>query len=164
MCQPTNQFLVGWQTTTKQEAHCIDKSILMISCCRAIGLPARLRLAKVKNHIAADKIVEKFGTDELVPHAITEIFLHKKWIKVTPVFNKELCAKLQVAPLDFDGENDAIFQAFDLQGGVFMEYLEDYGHFDDIPVDFMNQLMLKYYHPIFKKGMEKGGLTAKDFE
>ena len=43
----------------KTEAHCIDKAILYISGLRALNIPARLRLAKVSNHIAAERLEEK---------------------------------------------------------------------------------------------------------
>ena len=128
-----------------KHGHCIDKSNLMIACLRGIGIPARLHLSKVKNHIGVEKIVELLGTDELVPHAFAEVFLNEKWIKITPVFNRELCQLLNVAPLDFDGEKDALFQAFDKNGGQFMEYLEDYGTFEDLPFEWIVQKMKDHY-------------------
>lgn len=36
----------------KTSGNCVDKSILLIACLRALGIPARLHLGKVKNHIA----------------------------------------------------------------------------------------------------------------
>lgn len=138
----------NWQAShvaQRRYGHCIDKSNLMIACLRSVGIPARLRLSKVKNHIGVEKIIEKMGTDELVPHANVEVFLAEKWVKMTPVFNQELCSMLGVAPLDFDGKNDALFQAFDKNGNQFMEYLEDYGTFADLPYDFIVKKMEEHY-------------------
>lgn len=45
----------------QSEAHCIDKSILYIAGLRALEIPARLRLAKVTNHIAVEKLVERLA-------------------------------------------------------------------------------------------------------
>lgn len=129
----------------RKYGHCLDKSNLMITCLRGAGIPARLHLSKVKNHIGVEKITEKLGTDELVPHAFVEVFLQEKWVKITPVFNKELCGMLQVEPLAFDGENDALFQAFDKNGNQFMEYLEDYGTFADLPFEWIIQKMKDHY-------------------
>ena len=56
---------------------------------------------------------------------------------------------LNVCPLDFDGENDAVLQAFNKEGNVFMEYLEDYGHFEDVPIAFMKKNALEHYPHIF---------------
>ena len=129
----------------KKDGHCLDKAVLLIACLRAAGIPARLCLAKVRNHIAVERLVEAFGTNELVPHGYVDVFLDGHWVKATPAFNKELCEKLNVETLEFDGTYDSMFQQFDRKGGVFMEYLEEYGHFADVPVDFIREVMLKHY-------------------
>ncbi|MFT5167606.1 MAG: transglutaminase-like putative cysteine protease [Saprospiraceae bacterium] len=133
------------EVARQKEAHCIDKSVLLVAVLRGLGIPARIHFAKVKNHIAVDKLVEKFGTNELSPHGIANVFLNGKWVKASPAFNAELCEKCNVAPLDFDGENDSVFQEYDREGNTFMEYLEDYGHFEDLPFDFiMNNIQENY--------------------
>ena len=132
------------------EGHCLDKAILMIALLRASGIPARLCLAKVRNHIAAEKVEAAFGTDELVPHGYVEMQINGKWIKATPAFNRELCKRLQVDPLEFDGERDALFQECDGKGGAFMEYLEEYGRFADVPVSLIARLMRSHYPDIFE--------------
>ena len=129
----------------KTEGHCIEKAILMIACCRQIGIPARLCLAKVKNHIAAEHVEKLFGTDELVPHGYAEVFLNQRWVKATPTFNQSLCEKLNVQPLEFDGRQDCLFQEYDQGAGAFMEYLDDYGHFEDVPLDFIINIMQQHY-------------------
>jgi len=75
----------------KTEGHCIDKSILYVAGLRALDIPARLHLAKVKNHIGVERLIEKFGKNELSPHGMVDVFLNEKWIKVSPIFNLELC-------------------------------------------------------------------------
>jgi len=142
---------------SQKAGHCLDKSIILISVLRAENVPARLGLSRVKNHIAVEQIVEKFGSDELVPHGYVEIYLEGNWVKATPAFNKELCEKLGVHALDFDGKTDAVFQEFDAQGAnSFMEYLEDYGTFDTVPLEYMFQLMCETYPMILKKGIKMG--------
>jgi len=130
---------------SRKEGHCIDKSIILIAGLRAMGIPARIHLAKVKNHIAAERLIAKFGTNELTPHGMVDIFLDNKWLKVSPAFNKTLCERYQVEPLGFDGENDSVLQEFNAEGKEFMEYVEDYGHFDDMPLDFMIHNMKTNY-------------------
>ncbi|MEW7291766.1 transglutaminase-like domain-containing protein [Aquimarina sp. 2304DJ70-9] len=132
----------------KTTGHCVDKSILLIACLRAVGIPARIHLAKVKNHIAVERLTEKFGTNELTPHGMINVYLNGKWLKASPAFNASLCKMCNVAPLEFDGENDSILQEFNNEGNVFMEYLEDYGHFEDVPVDFMLNNMKEHYPEI----------------
>jgi len=133
----------------KEEGHCIDKSIIYISCLRALNIPARIGMAKIKNHIGTEKLEEKFGTNILTPHGYVEVFLNNKWIKATPAFNKELCAYYNVSALDFDGENDSIFQEYSKSNEKFMEYIEDYGTFEDFPVEFVKRNMRQYYPSIF---------------
>lgn len=135
----------------KTETHCIDKSILLIACLRGLQIPAKIHLAKVKNHIGIERIIEKFGTDEISPHGMVDVFLDGKWLKASPAFNIELCHKCNVSPLEFDGENDSIFQEFDNSGNEFMEYLEDYGSFEDVPMDFIFDNFKENYPKIFEK-------------
>lgn len=146
------------EISTRKSGHCLDKAILLISVLRATNIPARLGLAKVKNHIAVEEIIERFGNDVLVPHGYVELFLNDQWVKATPAFNKTLCEKLNVAPLEFDGVNDSLFQSYDSSGQTeFMEYLEDYGTFDHVPLPYMFDLMKETYPPLqtgnFKLGM-----------
>ena len=136
----------------KPTGNCVEKSILLIACLRGLGIPARLHLGKVKNHIAVERLTEKFGSNELTPHGMVNLFLDDKWIKVSPAFNASLCERLNVEPVDFDGENDSFLQQYDSEGSQFMEYLEDYGHFKDVPVEFMMQNVREHYPHIFDRG------------
>ena len=134
----------------KSTGHCIEKSILLISGLRSLGIPARLHLSKVKNHIAVEKLTERIGSNELTPHGTVHVFLNNKWIKASPAFNATLCERLNVEPLEFDGENDSLFQQYNSSGSQFMEYLEDYGHFEDVPIDFIEENMRAHYPHIFE--------------
>lgn len=129
--------------------HCIDKASFFITACRALGIPARLGLAKVKNHMGTAKLEQLIQSDVLVPHGYAEVYLDGKWLKCTPAFNRSLCDKLGVPPLEFNGEQDSVFQAYDRGEGGFMEYLEDYGSFDDLPLDFIITLLQKKYPHLF---------------
>ena len=144
----------------RQEGNCIEKSVLMIACCRAANIPARLCLAKVRNQNAVENVEQTFGKDYLVPHGYVELWLNEKWVKATPAFNKSLCKRLGVEVLPFDGINDSIFQQYDQKGGIFMEYLEDYGWFDDIPIDYIIEVMRENYPLLIQKGykIEKGSV------
>lgn len=136
------------QIAQKSDGHCLDKSILLVACLRGLGIPARIHLAKVKNHIAVERLTEKFGTNELTPHGMVNVLLDGKWVKASPAFNAALCEKCKVAPLDFDGKNDSVFQEYNREGKEFMEYLEDYGHFEDVPFEFIKQNLIEHYPAI----------------
>ena len=142
----------------KPEGHCIDKSILFIAGLRALGIPARLRLAKVVNHIAVERLTERMGTNHLAPHGITELFFNGKWVKASNAFNKTLCDKFNVDALEFDGTEDAIMQPFDREKNQFMEYVEDYGHFEDVPVGFIVNVFKENHPLLYEQNMGIGRL------
>lgn len=136
----------------RESGNCVEKSIVLIAGLRALGIPARLHLGKVKNHIAVERLTEKFGTNELTPHGMVNVFLNGKWLKMSPAFNASLCKKLNVDPLEFDGENHSFLQAYNNEGTVFMEYTDDYGYFEDVPLEFMVEKLKEYYPHIFDTG------------
>jgi len=138
----------------KQSENCVEKSIILIACLRTLGIPARLHLGKVKNHITVDRLTEKFGSNELTPHGMVNVYLDNKWLKMSPAFNKSLCEKLNVEPLEFDGENNFFLQQYNSEGTRFMEYLDDYGYFEDVPLDFMIRNIKETIH-IFLIRMKK---------
>ena len=57
------------------------------------------------------------------------------WVQATPAFNKELCLKHRVVPLEFNGRENSIFQPYNLDKKQFMEYVAYHGTYWDIPVD-----------------------------
>ena len=107
------------------------------ACARAVEIPSRLHFVNVRNHIGTEKLERYLGTDLLVFHGYTEMYLEEKWVASTPAFNRELCEHLGVAPMEWDGRHDSIFQEYDRVRGRFMEYVHDYGTFPDIPFDQM---------------------------
>lgn len=133
----------------KDYGHCVDKACLLAACGRAVGIPSRVGFGAVKNHIGTAKLEEVLKTNVLAFHGYTEFFIEGKWVKATPAFNKELCDKLKVDPLEFDGENDCLFQEYDKNNGQFMEYITDYGQFDDIPFELFIRTMKEYYPHLF---------------
>jgi transglutaminase-like putative cysteine protease len=142
----------------KKSAHCVDKACLLAALGRAVGIPSRLGFGTVKNHIGTARLEEIIGTNVLAFHGYSEFFLDGKWVKATPAFNKGLCELLGVIPLEFDGKTDCLFQQYGADGeSQFMEYLADYGQFDDIPIDLFIKTMQEHYPQVFNKAMAQGG-------
>jgi len=131
----------------KTRGYCVEKAILLAASARAVGIPARLSFYIVRNHIATERLAKALKKDYLVFHGAAEMYLHGRWIKTTPAFNKRLCDFLGVEPIEFDGTSDAIFQEYDRNGNIFMEYLHDYGAFADMPYQmFLDELDRHYPH------------------
>jgi len=114
---------------------CVPKAILLAAGCRAMGIPARLGFADVRNHLSTARMREAMKTDVFYWHGYTAIYLDGIWVKATPAFNIELCERFRIQPLDFDGHNDAIYHPLDLNGNRHMEYLQYRGEFSDAPID-----------------------------
>ncbi|HEX6126852.1 MAG TPA: transglutaminase family protein [Pyrinomonadaceae bacterium] len=131
----------------KSRGYCIEKALLLAASARAVGIPSRLSFYIVRNHIATERLAKALEKDYLVFHGAAEMYLDGKWVKTTPAFNKKLCDFLGVEPIEFDGTTDAIFQEYDREGNVFMEYLHEYGAFEDMPYQmFLDELEKHYPH------------------
>jgi transglutaminase-like putative cysteine protease len=116
------------------KSFCIPKASLLCALSRACGIPCRLGFANVRNHLASERLIERLGTDLFIYHAFVEFYLGGGWIKATPAFNRELCERYRVPPLEFDGWQDSLFQAFNDQHVRYMEYVEFIGTYADVPV------------------------------
>ncbi len=119
----------------KGSGFCIPKAALLTACARAVGLPARIGFADVRNHLATPKLLEVNGGDVLCWHAFAEIWLDGCWVKSTPAFNLTLCQKFGVHPLEWDGTADSIFHPYDVQDRRHMEYVRERGSFNDVPYE-----------------------------
>ena len=117
------------------QGYCVCKASLLCALGRSCAIPSRIGFADVRNHLATKQLIQFLGSDLFVYHGFTEFYLEGKWVKATPAFNVELCEKHGVAPLEFDGREDSLFQPFNLEKKKFMEYVAEYGTYSDIPVE-----------------------------
>jgi len=124
---------------------CIPKAGLLCAVSRASGIPSRVGFASVKNHLSTRQLLEYLGTDLIVYHGFTELWIDGKWVKATPAFNAELCLLHKVPPLEFDGINDSIFHEFNSEKKKFMEYTAFHGVYHDVPVDMIVNEWKKTY-------------------
>lgn len=129
----------------RRRAFCIPKAVLLCAMGRALGIPSRLCFFDVRNHLATRQLIEFLGSDVFVFHGVTEFYLDGRWVKATPAFNRELCELHGVPPVEFDGRQDAIFQAFDLQRRQFMEYLRYHGTYEDLPLEEIVEAFMRQY-------------------
>lgn len=114
---------------------CVPKAVLMAATARAAGIPARLGFADVRNHLSTEKLRQTMKTDVFVFHGYTELWIDGAWRKVTTAFNRSLCEKFGLLPLEFDGVNDSLYHPYDQAGARHMEYVNERGSFDDLPLD-----------------------------
>jgi transglutaminase-like putative cysteine protease len=132
-------------TARARSAFCIPKAVLLAAASRALGIPARLGFADVRNHFSSTRLHALLGTDLFVFHGYAELLLDGRWLKATPAFNRELCRRFGVAPLTFDGTADAVFQPFDSEGRRHMEYVRDRGTASELPLSEILRVFRETY-------------------
>jgi len=132
-----------------KKGFCVPKAVLMTAVMRAVGIPARLGFANLVNHIMGDELKNILQSNVLAFHGYTEIYLNDKWLRITPTFNRQLCRRLNVPSVEFDGESHAIFSSTDNDGNQFMEYIKYHGTFDDVPLTKIVESMMIHY-PMLK--------------
>jgi transglutaminase-like putative cysteine protease len=116
---------IGW---------CVPKAALLAAACRALGIPARLGYADVRNHLSTERMRRTMQTDLFLWHGYTDIWIDGAWRKATPAFNRELCERFGLLPLTFNGHDDSIYHPYDRAGNRHMEYVHQRGAFDDMPL------------------------------
>ncbi|WP_394839433.1 transglutaminase-like domain-containing protein [Pendulispora rubella] len=129
----------------QSRAYCVTKAVVLCAAARAVGIPSRLGFADVRNHLSSEKLRQAMQTDLFVFHGYTELWIDGQPLKVSPAFNAELCVRVGVEPLEFDGRHNALLHAFDGQGHTYMEYLHDRGCYVDLPFDEMIDAFVTTY-------------------
>jgi len=148
---------------------CVPKASLLCALARVCGIPSRVGLADVRNHLTTKQLIDFMGTDLFVCHGFAELYLEGKWVKATPAFNRELCEKHHVPPLEFNGREDSLFQPYNLQNQKFMEYVAIRGVYPDIPVGHIVEAWKEAYgadrvNSWIKAFEEAEGRSLSDFE
>lgn len=116
---------------------CVHKSIVYAAVSRAAGVPSRIVLTDVRNHLASARLRELVGGDVFRFHALNSVYLDGRWVRATPVFNKLLCRLYGITPLEFDGRGDSMAHPYDTDGRRYMEFLREHGEFDDFPFELV---------------------------
>lgn len=139
---------------------CVPKATLLAAACRAVGIPARVGFADVRNHLATERMRRLMQTDVFYWHGYAEIWCDDAWRKATPAFNLELCERFDLLPLEFDGCADSLYHPFDRHGHRHMEYVAQRGSFDDVPLAQMTADLARLY-PLWQP--QQPELGRRDF-
>lgn len=113
---------------------CVPKAALLAAAARAVGIPARVGYADVRNHLSTERMRQVMQTDLFLWHGYTELWLEGAWRKATPAFNIELCDRFGLLPLEFNGRDDSLYHPYDRAGNRHMEYVRDHGSFLEMPL------------------------------
>ena len=98
----TEEELRATAVLARGAGFCVAKAIVLAAGARAVGIPARLGFADVRNHLTTERLREQMKTDVFAFHGFTELHLDGRWVKATPTFNQSLCDRFGVKPLGKD--------------------------------------------------------------
>jgi transglutaminase-like putative cysteine protease len=129
----------------RRQSFCIPKAALLCALGRACQIPCRVGFATVQNHLASKQLLDYLGSNLFVYHGFVEFYLEGKWVSATPAFNQELCHRHRVPPLAFNGREDSLFHAYNLDNQKYMEYVEYHQSYADIPVALILETWKKTY-------------------
>jgi transglutaminase-like putative cysteine protease len=124
---------------------CVAKAALLAAAGRAAGIPARVGFADVRNHLVTPRLRALMDTDLFYYHGYAELHLDGAWVKATPAFDRGLCERFGVRPLDFDGRRDALLHPYDAAGRRHMEYVRDRGAAADVPAEEIMAVFARHY-------------------
>ncbi|WBB60958.1 transglutaminase-like domain-containing protein [Streptomyces sp. WMMC500] len=127
---------------------CVHKSVLYAAALRAAGIPARLVLTDVRNHLSSPALRARVGGDVIRYHTSTTVHLDGTWVRAAPVFNRLLCRLYGVRPLGFDGRTDSVHRPHD-DGARHLEVVREHGEFDDLPYERLIDGMRRAHPGIF---------------
>ncbi len=139
-------YFIASKTIRRREGFCVSKSILLSTLARAVGIPARIHLCDLINHLVSQKVIDFMGHNVMYYHGYSEFYLDNKWVKLTPSFDKGTAIRGGFLPMvEFDGENDAVFPPYDVNGNKFGEYVGDRGVHAGLPLDEIDKLFQEKY-------------------
>ena len=79
-------------------------------------------------------------------------------MKATAAFDAPIFSRHNIAPVEFDGEHDAVYPSHTLNGDPYVEYIVYHGSFADVPLDALLAAWRKTY------GEDRVDLWMKAFE
>jgi len=133
-------------TLRRMNGFCMSKAVLLATLARAVGIPARIHMVDIINHKISKKVVELMGTNIFHCHGYAELLISDKWLKLAPVFDRTTSEKAGFFPIiEFDGEHDALFEKYDEDGNLFVEYIKDWGIYQDLPIEKIDEIFTQNY-------------------
>ena len=111
---------------TARRAYCVPKAVLLLAAARASIYSSRLSFADgtvlqtdtLRARMGSTGDVRLLQLQRTVSSATAGSRRHRR-------SSAGLCARFGIAPIDFDGEHDALLHAFDSKGHQHMEYLRN---------------------------------------
>ncbi len=143
-----------------REGYCVQKAVLLTALARAAGIPSRLVFAMIRNHKVPAHIFKQLGNNLFYRHGYNQFFLNGKWVTAAATFDINSCKKNNLPPVEFDGKTDATLPKKDLDGRPYVEYVEKFPHFADLPFDWIYEAIAEKTTEVL--GQDKRPWRGKD--
>lgn len=114
--------------------YCVQKSALLATLARALGIACRLGFADIQNHQLPAGLFAVLGSDVMHHHCFTEWYLAGSWRKVTPSFEEPLCAQRGWRLVEFNPDGHSLLAETDVQGRPHISYLRYLGNSPGVPL------------------------------
>lgn len=160
---PTPESFSASHCLAQGKSYCIPKAVLLAALARRYGIPSKVGFADVKNHLSTQQLIDFLRSEVFVMHGYAELWLEGRWVKATPAFDAELCQRMQVATLDFNGREDSVFHEFNGEGQRHMEYVREHGSFDDVPHEFILRSVTEAY-PHLVENLDSQSFNGRSLE
>jgi hypothetical protein len=147
-------------TLERGNGFCIQKAILLAALARASGIPSRLGFADLRNYLLPERFAKIQGTNLFVYHGFTELHIDGKWVKATPTFDLKMCQENRIVPVEFDGKNDAMFHSHDRDGKIHIEYIQQHGSYDDVPLSDILEATVQAYGSGYLESWKRGFVNS----
>ncbi len=124
-------------TLARGKGYCVQKAALLCALARALGIPARLGFADIRNFQFPEELTGLIGDNVLTYHCFTEWFLGGQWYKATPAFDAALSAQRGWRVVEFAPGQDLLLPATTLEGRPHIQYLAQRGWRHGVPLEEM---------------------------
>lgn len=140
-----------------KEGNCVQKAVLLTALGRASGIPSRLVFAMIRNHKVPPHIFKKLNNNLFYRHGYNQFFIDGSWVTAAATFDKSTCDKNGLPAVEFDGITDSTLPDKDLKGHPYIEYIEKFPHYADLPFDWI-------YEAIAEKTIEVLGPNKRPWK
>ena len=121
------------------KGYCVQKAVLLAALGRASGIPSRLSFAAIRNHTVPQKVLALTGDNIFPRHGYNEFLINETWVSAAATFNRALCEKRGLPTVEFNGIENALLPSTDAEGNPYIEYVEKFGYFDDLPFGWIRE-------------------------
>ena len=127
----------SWRASTtlqRGKGFCQQKAVLLTALYRAAGIPAGICFQHIRDHKLLDTRFASLLPNGIIAfHGLTALWRSGRWLRVDPALDAGLTRIRGYRLVDFDGINDAMLPATDLNGQSHFDFLGHFGPFADLP-------------------------------